>query len=804
MKNEESPVDDYEQLSLHQLYAALGTDQNGLRQEEAERRLQNYGANELNEQKASSLLKFLRYFWGPIPWMIEAAAILSGIVHRWPDFIIITILLATNAIIGFSEERQASNVIEALKAKLAPTSKVRRDGTWVTLPSRELVPGDVIHVKLGDIVPADARLFSGDNVEVDESSLTGESLPVALQHGDAIHSSSIISRGSGDAVVYCTGENTSFGRAAKLAKGARPISHFQKAIVKIGDYLILLAIAMILLIIIDATLRHNPFLTTLEFCLILLVAGIPVAMPTVLSVTMAIGARELAKKHAVVSRLVSIEELAGMDILCSDKTGTLTQNKLTVGTPFCANGTTPDQLMLYAALSTSPNDGGAIEKAILDTVPDKTLLGHYKLLKFRPFDSVTKHSESDVVSDDGQKFSVALGAPQVVLGICKADGQFHQEIDDFAAHGFRSVGVAATGTDGTWRFCGLIPLFDPLRPRVTETVADAADMGVHVKMITGDHIAIARETARNLGLTADIVDAATLKHTQRDDPRGMLDLVEHADGFAQVLPEQKYAVLDTLQKGGHIVGMTGDGVNDAPALKQADCGIAVSGATEAARAAASIVLLAPGLDVIIDAIKQSRMIFQRMTNYAIYRIAETIRVLLFMTLSILVFNFYPVTAVMIVLLALMNDGAILSIAYDNVQYDNEPEAWDMKRILTIATVLGVLGVISTFLLFFLCERVFHLDPATTRTLIYLKLSVAGHFTVFAARTKGPFWSIKPAKVLVFAIVGTQIIATLTAVYGLFMTPIGWGCALCIWAYAIVWFLFNDRVKLLAYRFLLKQ
>jgi H+-transporting ATPase len=359
--------------------------------------------------------------------------------------------------------------------------------------------------------------------------------------------------------------------------------------------------------------------------------------------------------------------------------------------------------------------------------------------------------------------------------------------------------VARADEQGKWKFVGMLPLFDPPREQAKATIASARQMGVDVKMVTGDQIAIARETSRQLGLGTNILDASALGDTKKQESSQTQEAIEKADGFAQVFPEHKYHIIDILQQRGHIVGMTGDGVNDAPALKKADCGIAVSGATDAARAAASIVLLTSGLSVIIDAIKESRRIFQRMNSYAIYRIAETLRVLFFMTLAILVFNFYPLTAVMIVMLALLNDGAILSIAYDNVQYKDKPEAWNMRLVLAISTVLGVIGVVSAFGLFYLGERVFHFDRLHIQTLMYLKLSVAGHLTIFLTRTRGPFWSIRPARILWIAVLGTQTIATLIAVYGLFMAPLGWKWAGLVWAYALVWALINDRVKLLAYR-----
>ncbi len=788
----------------------LTSSPNGLTDVEAKKRLNQYGPNEIAEKKTNLLLKFLSYFWGPIPWMIEAAVILSGVVRHWPDFIIILILLFANAIIGFWEERQAGNAIAALKKRLAIVSKAKRDGKWINPPARDLVPGDVIRLRLGDIIPADARLLAGDEVAVDQSALTGESLPANHKPGDAVFSGSIMRRGEIDALVYATGTHTYFGKTAQLVEQAQTVSHFQHAVMKIGRYLIILAVALVAVIVTVAIFRGDPLLHAkppadpiLLFALVLTVAAIPVAMPTVLSVTMAVGARLLAKKQAIVSRLVAIEELAGVDILCSDKTGTLTQNKLALGDPFCVSGIPPDQIILAGALASRAEDKDTIDLAVLGGVKDDNVLKTYQVLHFTPFDPVHKHTEATVKDADGKQFDVAKGAPQVILKMSINAGEVQagadKAITDFAGRGYRSLGVARADEKGKWKFLGILPLSDPPRASAKATIASAKEMGVKIKMVTGDQIAIAQEMSKELGLGTNILDASGLGDSKKKETPEETKLVEKADGFAQVFPENKFHIVDVLQKAGHIVGMTGDGVNDAPALKKADCGIAVSGATDAARAAASIVLLTDGLSVIIDAIKESRRIFQRMNSYAIYRIAETLRVLFFMTLAILVFNFYPVTAVMIVMIALMNDGAILSIAYDNVQYRNKPEAWNMKLVLGISTVLGVIGVVAAFGLFYLGERVFKLDRSHIQTMMYLKLSVAGHLTIFLTRTRGPFWSIKPAKILWIAVLGTQILATLIAVYGFFMTPLGWPWALFVWGYALAWFLLNDRIKLLAYR-----
>ena len=633
----ENVKEDLKTLPMSELQTKLGSSPEGLTQDEAQKRLSQYGPNEIDEKKTNQFLKFLSYFWGPIPWMIEAAVILSAVARHWPDFGIILVLLLANGLVGFWEEREAGSAIEALKAKLAVKARVKRDGKWVNPAARELVPGDVIRLRLGDIVPADARLLDGDPVEVDQSALTGESLPASRKSGEAVFSGSIIRQGEIGAMVYGTGSNTYFGKTAQLVQEAHTVSHFQKAVLKIGNYLIILAVALVAVIVTVAILRGDKILTTLQFALVLTVAAIPVAMPTVLSVTMAVGARLLAKKEAIVSRLVAIEELAGVDVLCADKTGTLTQNKLTLGDPFGVNNVPPDQVILNGALASRAENNDTIDLAVLDGIKDKNLLKGYEVIHFQPFDPVHKRTEATIKDKDGKTFKVTKGAPQVIMQLSANAGQVKITIDkavnEFAARGFRSLGVAKAEGDGQWQFVGVLPLFDPPREDAKATIATALQMGVKIKMVTGDALAIAIETAKKLDMGTNILDASGLGDSKHQENTEMTESIEKADGFAQVFPEHKFHIVDILQKRHHIVGMTGDGVNDAPALKKADCGIAVSGATDAARAAASIVLLSPGLSVIIDAIKESRRIFQRMNSYAIYRIAETLRVLFFMTLG---------------------------------------------------------------------------------------------------------------------------------------------------------------------------
>ena len=555
----------------------------------------------------------------------------------------------------------------------------------------------------------------------------------------------------------------------------------------------------------------------LEFALVAVIASVPVALPTVLSVTMAVGARALARRQAVVSHLPAVEELGGIDVLCSDKTGTLTQNRLAVADPWTVPGATASEVLAAAAQASRAEDHDPIDLAVLAAAPAGPEGPQQRVTGFVPFDPVSKRTEATVSGDGVSQFKVSKGAPQVIAALCAGDpavGQMSTVAEAFAARGYRSLGVARADQGGHWRLLGVLPLTDPPREDSAATIAAARSLGVTVKMVTGDQVAIGKEIARQTSLGEQILDASVLAapgsdgRPEKDQDAGrareaaLAARVEAADGFAQVFPEHKYKIVQLLQARGHIVGMTGDGVNDAPALKQADAGIAVSGATDAARAAADVVLLAPGLSVIVDAIRTAREIFAHMTSYATYRIAETIRILLLITLAIVAFNFFPVTPAMIVFLAVLNDAAILSIAYDHIRGSDRPVAWDMRTTLVIATVLGIIGVVATFGLFAVASQVFGLSHAVVRTLIYLKLSVAGQLTIFLTRTRGPFWSRPaPARLLFGAVATAQLIATLIAVYGVLMAPLGWARAGLVWAYALAWFLVNDRVKLATYRWL---
>jgi H+-transporting ATPase len=795
-----------EALSYEQILAQLKSSSEGLSTAEAEQRLIEKGENRLAEEERNLLKLLFSHFWGPIPWMIEAAALLSAVVQHWADFAIILTLLLFNAAIGFWQSYQAGNAVEALKKKLALSSHVCRDGQWQKIEARLLVPGDLIKLKLGDIIPADCLLLEGEYLSINQSALTGESLPVTRHQGALIYSGSAVTQGNMTAVVSETGQHTFLGKTAGLVSTAHSASHFQKAILKIGNYLIYVSLTLVAFLVIVQLYRGVPIMELLQFSLILIVASIPVAMPVVLSVTMAIGALKLSKMKAIVTRLESIEELAGVDILCSDKTGTLTLNQLTLGKPVLIATDSEQSLIITASLASEFNSQDAIDKAVLAGLDNTNALSTYQQRKYLPYNPVDKRSEAEIIDQNNAQFLVSKGAPQVILDLIEDNEEVAQriqkEIEALAKRGYRALGVARTDEEDKWQYMGLLALYDPPRKDSASMIQEAKNRGVQTKMITGDNIAIATETAKSLGMSSAICTAEALFGTKQQSEAELANQIEKSEGLAEVFPEHKFTIVQTLQDKGHIVAMTGDGVNDAPALKQADMGIAVSGATDAARAAADLVLTQPGLSVIIHAIDEARRIFGRMNAYAIYRITETIRIMVFMVLAMITYEFYPLTPVMIILLALLNDFPIMSIAYDNTWLDPKPVRWKMERILSIATVLGIVGVTSSFGMLVFAEKWLKISPEQLQVFIFLKMSVDGHFTLFVARTKKAFYSSPhPSKILFFAIITTQIIATIIVVNGWFMPALPWRYIGLIWGYAIIWMIIADFIKVRVYRHL---
>lgn len=866
IKMEIKSTDDFKKQAVGQTLDELNIDpEKGLDVQVVKERQQEFGFNEIEEKEESIWHRILRRFWGPIPWMIEFAAILSAIVQKWEDFIIILVMLLVNAGLDFFQEGRALDALKALKQRLAKEVTVFRDGTFKQIPVRELVPGDIVKIRIGNVVPADIQLIEGDYLSVDQAVLTGESMPVDKKVGDVAYANTVIKQGEMRAVVVNTGMHTNFSTVVSLVAEAQreERSHFQKMVIKIGNFLILITLVLVLLIIMVALFRHENFLEIVRFALVLSIAAIPVALPAVLSVTMAVGAMKLARKQAIVSKLTAIEELAGVDIFCCDKTGTLTKNEMQVADPVLLNGFKEDDLFLHAALASRQENNDPIEIPIFNYLKEKlpnVQWQSYQQVDFKPFDPIAKRTEAEV-EKGSEHFMAIKGAAQVLETMAELDEEPSRELNEavnrLASKGYRTLAVGRKQGETPLQLIGLIPLYDPPREDSKEVIEEMHRHGVKVKMVTGDNLAIAKQIGEMLGLeqrtirSAQLTGAASnellqlvetlsvaiykrlkgevrLREAQQfasevmEDVRSLYDtrllerefihthesaiieMIEEVDIYAEVVPEDKYRIVDTLQKGGHIVAMTGDGVNDAPALKKADCGFAVSNATDAARSAADIILTAPGLSVINEAIKQARITFARMRSYATFRIAETIRIILFMTLSIVVFNFYPITALMIILLALLNDIPILAIAYDNTKVHEMPVRWKMNDLLTISSILGIAGLVASFVLFFILQEM-GFSEGVIQTFLFLKLIIAGHSTIYVTRSESWFWRRPwPSPLLFGATFATEILGTLIAVYGFLVTPIGWGYALLIWGYALVWFFFNDGLKLMAYKMLLQK
>jgi H+-transporting ATPase len=832
----------------------------GLTRLEVQERRERFGLNEVREKSETKLHRLFKKLWGPIPWLIEAAAILSAILGDWVDLLIILSLLVVNVAVDYIQEGKAASALAKIQSHLAKKALVFRDGAYQVINARELVPDDVVKLKIGDIVPADAVLLSGEYLQVDQSALTGESLSVNKKSGDEIYSGSIIKRGEMTARITAIGSRTFSGKNMYLVERAQKeeTSHFQKAIIHIGRFLIILSIVMACIVLLVSTTRHDSLIEDLRFVLVLLVASIPVALPAVLSVTMAVGALTIAKKNAIVKNIAAIEELAGTDILCSDKTGTLTQNKLSISTPILYNGHSEGDLFYYASLTSSRENNDPIEAPIYEYIEDHfpQMDIHTPREKFEPFDPAIKIAKT-VATIDGRRLTAIKGATQIVSEYIEQNDLkkiFLADIEALAKKGYRSLAVGYTHENHPFTLVGIIPFFDPPRDDSAEVINKVRSMGVNIKMLTGDNQSISQEVARILELGTNILPISQLragdiykeqtvlaqiiakglyKKLHADAPNEVIEefgqqiaadvqdhlskaelhesyirrheseivaVIENADGFSEVLPEDKYFIIDELQKNKHFVAMTGDGVNDSPALKKADVGIAVFGATDAARAASDLVLLTPGLSIIQEAMRMARQTFERMKGYATFRIAETIRIILFISLAIIVFNYYPITAVMIIMLALLNDIPVMMIAYDNAPDSDKPVHWNMGEVLTVSTVLGVAGVISSFLLFsYLQWQDYPL--ALIQTMIFLKLDVSGHSTLYLTRTgRRHFWE-KPYPALKFFLpaFSTRIIGTVIAVLGIFMEPISLQTAAFIWIYATAWWLLNDFLKIWSYK-----
>ncbi|KAI8827074.1 uncharacterized protein EV422DRAFT_24130 [Fimicolochytrium jonesii] len=807
----------------------------GLTDAEVASRLATFGANEIPEKKRNPILKFLMFFTGGLSYLLEISTIVCAIVGKWIEFGILVFVLFANAIIGFHEEAKAESALDALKNTLAANCRCWRNGQLVEVEARLLVPGDVIAIRLGDIIPADARLLgigvTGEETEgtlqIDQAALTGESLPVNKGKGAIAYSSSICKQGQMLAVVTKTGINTYIGRAANLISNTEEEGHFQKVINRIGNFLIFISVFMVFIVFcVEKWARDQPFLTALTNVLILTIAAIPVGLPTVMSVTMAVGANQLARKQVIVKRLTAIEELASVSTLCSDKTGTLTLNELTFDKPYLAKhgNTTTDfegtgtsytdqDLLTYAYMASEPGAQDAIELAVRTAAEDrveilKERVGQhdipgYKVNGFIPFNPTSKYTEATVTNlATGERFRTIKGAPPVIVRMVGGHSQATDAVNDFAHRGLRALGVARTVDPEMTKFemVGMISLLDPPRPDSAHTIAECNKLGIVVKMITGDQLIIAKEVAQRLGMDRCILDAHALVDPNLDEEE-VTDRVIKADGFAHVIPEHKYRVVELMQKRGQLVGMTGDGVNDAPALKKANVGIAVEGCTDAARSAADIVLLASGLSTIVDGVKTSRAIFQRMRSYALYRIASTIHFLLFFFISILAFNF-KIPDLLVLMICVLNDAATLVISVDNARISKRPDKWRLGQLLSLSGLLGFLLMIISFAHFFVARDAFGVEEKKLQTIMYLQISSCPHFVIFSTRLSTHWFKSKPSLLFFSIIFGTQLIAMFMSIYGvdaLEAAPIGWGWGVGVMAVSLVSFMVLDLVKVWVFR-----
>ncbi|KAL8488948.1 hypothetical protein ACS0TY_024552 [Phlomoides rotata] len=826
---------DLEKVPIEEVFEQLKCTREGLSSDEGANRLQIFGPNKLEEKKESKFLKFLGFMWNPLSWVMEAAAIMAialanggGKPPDWQDFVGIVCLLVINSTISFIEENNAGNAAAALMAGLAPKTKVLRDGKWSEEEAAILVPGDIISIKLGDIVPADARLLEGDPLKIDQSALTGESLPVTKNPYDEVFSGSTCKQGELEAVVIATGVHTFFGKAAHLVDSTNQVGHFQKVLTAIGNFCICsIAVGMLAEIIVMYPIQHREYRKGIDNLLVLLIGGIPIAMPTVLSVTMAIGSHRLSQQGAITKRMTAIEEMAGMDVLCSDKTGTLTLNKLTVDKSLIevfAKGVDPEHVLLLAARASRTENQDAIDAAIVGTLADpKEARAGVREIHFLPFNPVDKRTALTYIDSSGNWHRASKGAPEQILTLCNCKEDLkkkvHSVIDKFAERGLRSLAVARQeipekskdSPGGPWQFVGLLSLFDPPRHDSAETIRRALNLGVNVKMITGDQLAIGKETGRRLGMGVNMYPSSSLLGQHKDESIAGLpveELIEKADGFAGVFPEHKYEIVKKLQERKHIVGMTGDGVNDAPALKKADIGIAVADATDAARGASDIVLTEPGLSVIISAVLTSRAIFQRMKNYTIYAVSITIRIVFgFMFIALIwKFDFSPF---MVLIIAILNDGTIMTISKDRVKPSPLPDSWKLKEIFATGIVLGGYLALMTVIFFWLMhETNFFSDTFGVRDIrdsedekmacLYLQVSIVSQALIFVTRSRGWSFLERPGLLLLTAFLIAQLVATVLAVYANWgfarIKGCGWGWAGVIWLYSIVFYIPLDVMK----------
>jgi plasma-membrane proton-efflux P-type ATPase len=779
----------------------------GLTHAEAETRRKAHGYNEVAEEKSHPALMFLGKFWGVSAWMLELIMVLSVILGKYSDLAVVSALLVVNAVLGFMQERRAAGVVETLKKRLQVSARVLREATWRLIPARELVPGDIIRVRPGDIIPADVKLLSGA-LSIDQSALTGESKDADKAVAEVLSSGSVVRRGEGTGVVFLTGAKTYFGRTTQLVQEARPKLHIEAVVAKVVRWLFVIVGALLGLVIVLSLIRHVPLLEMVPLMLVLLMSAVPVALPVMFTVSMAVGAKELAKRGVLVTRLSATEDAATMDVLCVDKTGTITMNQLAVTGVIPLLQATEVDVLFAAALASQEANQDPIDLAFLAAAKERNIFAGSAAVtpvSFTPFDATNRRTEA-VVELGGQRLRVMKGAVRTVAAACDLQSNeidaLEARVAESALKGYRTLAVARGAETGTPVLLGLVTLFDPPRPDAKELIAKLDKLGVAVKMLTGDALAIAREIAQGVGLP-NIQRVADLKAANAKAGNAAVDLLAGADGFAEVYPEDKYIVVQHLQAAGHVTGMTGDGVNDAPALRQAEVGIAVSSATDVAKAAASVVLTEPGLTNIVALIEQGRTIYQRILTWVINKISRTILKAGFVAIAFVVTGKFVVSAFAMLLLVFMTDFAKIALATDHVQPSNKPETWNIGGFIMVSVVLGVAMVAEALLLLWIGWSHFDLagNDNALYTFSFLTLLYMAVFSIVSARERRWFWNTMPSKTLAVSITSVALIGTVLTFVGIpGLMPLPGSLTLLIFAYSmVVCLLLNDTLKVMMIR-----
>jgi H+-transporting ATPase len=786
--------------SFDEVLKELGVDPiKGLTSEEVKRRQQNYGFNEVVERKESSIKRLAKKFWGLTSWMLEITMVLTLVLGKYLDFYIVTGLLLLNVLLGYVQEERANKALEALKQKLHVNSRALRDGRWVVIPARELVPGDIVRIRAGDIVPADIIVGEGE-VEVDQSALTGESLTVSRGRDEVVYSGSVIKRGEATGIVTAIGAKTYFGKTTELVNVARPKLHMEEVIGQVVKWLLIMVVVLLAAAFAySAILVKTSYLDLLELSLVLLVSAIPVALPAMFTITMALGSIELSKKGVLVTRLSASEDAASMDTLCTDKTGTITLNRISIAEVVPLDSLNEDQVITFGALASQEANQDPIDVAFIQEAKEKNVdLSKYKVLKFVPFDPKTRRTEA-TVQYDGKVVEVMKGAVNVIVELCKLDENIKKKVqetmDSMAEKGYRSLGIALK-ENGEAKLIGIVGLYDKPRPDSARLISELKDLGVKVKMLTGDAKPIALQVAKQVGLGENAADVTEVKQMSEDERD---EIIERSDVFAEVYPEDKYMIVKSLQKRKHIVGMTGDGVNDAPALKQAEVGIAVSNATDVAKAAASVVLTQPGLINIVDLVKTGRMIYQRIVTWIFNKIVKTFQIVVFTVLALFLWNRFVVDAYDVLLLLFLIDFVTISISTDKVMYSKSPDKWNVDWLVKVSMLIGIASVLESLFLTYIGVNYFGLLNSVNKlhTFAFELLMLSGMLTILVVREREHFWNSRPSNTLLASIVADITLAIAISTFGIpGITPIPLIDSLTLLALSVLFMLgVNDFIKM---------